>query len=150
MRRTASLLLAPVLMAAGCVTPQQGAPLQLPYLAMFKPPPPGKETILLTAAGTQYLRIDNHCVLMGNPQAGYSLPIFYPRTTVGRDGRGLYVQDAQNGRKFRNGDKVKIGGGSSPFKGRDLDQWLVRPIPDVCLARTGGSAASVNPGMKRA
>jgi hypothetical protein len=86
---------------------------------------------------------------MGNAQAGLSLPIFYRGTTVGRDARGLYLQDPENGIRFRDGDRVRGGGGQSPFTGRELDAILVEPVPDVCLARTNRTAGSVNPGLRR-
>lgn len=107
------------------------------------------EVILLTAAFDTRIWIDRGCVLLGNHRAGYSLPLFYPGTTVGRDARGLYLEDPKSRVRFRSGERVLGGGGASPFTGHELDRLLVQPVPDECIRRTNGSAGSINPGMRR-
>ena len=147
---TMSIALASIFLLAGCATvADPPAPQRLPYIAIFKPPPAGQEDIFLLAGLTSQIWIDDDCVLIGNGQAGYSLPLFYRSTTVGRDSHGIYLRDGESGIRFRDGDRVKGGGGSRSFVGRELDRSLLQPVPDACLDRVKGSAGSVNPGLQR-
>ncbi len=133
----------------GCATvPAPQVNDRLPYVAILRPPPHGEPDIFLTAAFDTHIWIDSNCVLMGNRRAGYHLPLFFRGTQVGRDRAGLFLREVETGRKFRNGDRVKGGGGGSPFTGHELDAVLAKPVPDACIARVNGSAGSVNPGMR--
>ena len=146
--RALATLAAMILTGCATVTP---APVsqRLPYIAVLRPPPGGEKTILLTAAFEARIRIDHECVLIGNDRAGYSLPLFYRGTAVGRDAQGLYLEDAENRIRFRDGERVLGGGGGSPFTGNELDRLLMQPVPDICLQRAQGIAGSINPGMRR-
>jgi len=135
--------------AGGCAMPPIDEAAPLPYIAILRPPPEGQEDILLTAGLRSRIHIDSECVLLGDTRRVLVLPIFYRGTKVGRDARGLYVQDPHNGIRFRDGESVRGGGGQSPFTGRELDAILQQPVPQVCLGRTNGTAGSVNPGLRR-
>jgi hypothetical protein len=144
-----------LVLLGGCIAGQptrdaDSAPGPLPYAAIRAAPAPGETQIFLTAGIGGRFRIDDACVLVEGSNGGFVLPHFHDGTTVGRDGAGPYLRDAESAIKFRNGDRFRGGGGYNRLETLRLPGQTRSPIPKICLDRVvSGEVLSVNPGLMR-
>lgn len=142
-----SLFGAACLMAAiaGC-SPQGSlppSPQPLPYIAIRQPPPAGQTQILLLARIEGRFVIDDDCVRI---RAGKALvtPVFYDGTILGRDAEGVFVEDAESGLRFHDGDRFVGGGGEIASDHIGKLTLASGSIPEACQ----GDLGTLNPGMQ--
>ena len=150
MRCIVALALSVVLGSCASGPQGEGEP---PYIARMKPVPEGQSRIYLLANIPARLTIRNDCVLFTALDGKLVLPVFERTVTAGRDGEGPWIHDAISDARFRDGDRIDAGGGSSGEGVADLRKRrvLIDHVPERCInAMTRDAAPVINPGMQHA
>ena len=102
-------------------------------------PVAGVDYILLTAKIEGRLNIKNHCLRIGK-----DIPIFDDKLTIAQDRRGLFVQHNNGGRRYRLGDKISGGGGSTSAESLNANHLV-----STGAARNGASVTACRPEPRR-
>ena len=121
-----------------------------PYAAVQNPLPADDNRIYLAGASAGRITIRDDCILFERLNGDVVLPVFEHGVTAGRDARGGWLYDPESGQYFRDGTKVRVGGGGEGESVAALSARLslAQPVPARCSAALTRDVTHVmNPGI---
>ncbi|KLE35204.1 hypothetical protein [Aurantiacibacter luteus] len=95
--------------------------------------------------------VRNDCVLFARLNGSVVLPVFEDGVVTGRDARGPWLYDPASEEYFRDGTKVRVGGGGpgESIAALSARVSLAQPVPARCLdGMTQDETHVLNPGIR--